>query len=72
MIDGIKCFDQPVENYIGTYGNIKNIKIEQGDNCPTHCLLIYLYFKKYLLLVIRYELSAMVLSKQLGIEWYLK
>ena len=58
MIDGKNFFDQPINNMIKTYENIKKITIGQGDDYTTGCLLDYTYFKKY------YKMIAINLSKQ--------
>ena len=46
MIDGLDVFDQPVKNNLITYDNIQKIKIGQGDDYTTSCLLDYYYFKE--------------------------
>ena len=51
-------FDQPINNIIKTYENIRKITIGQGDDYTTGCLLDYTYFKKY------YKMIAVDLSKQ--------
>ena len=58
MIDGKKFFDQPINNMIKTYENIRQITIGQGDDYTTGCLLDYTYFKKY------YTMISVDLSKQ--------
>ena len=58
MIDGNNFFDQPINNMIKTYENIRKITIGQGDDYTTGCLLDYTYFKKY------YKMIAIDLSKQ--------
>ena len=58
MIDGKKFFDQPINNLIKTYKNIRQITIGQGDDYTTGCLLDYTYFKKY------YTMISVDLSKQ--------
>ena len=57
-INGRNFFDQPIENYLNTYDNIRKIATGQGDDYTTGCLLDYHYFKKY------YKLVAIDLSKQ--------
>ena len=47
MIDGKNFFDQPINNMIKTYENIRKITIGQGDDYTTGCLLDYTYLKKY-------------------------
>ena len=58
MIDGKNFFDQPINNMIKTYENIRKITIGQGDYYTTGCLLDYTYFKKY------YKMISIDLSKQ--------
>ena len=58
MIDGKAFFDQPINNMIKTYENIRQITIGQGDDYKTGCLLDYTYFKKY------YTMISVDLSKQ--------
>ena len=62
MIDGKNFFDQPINNMIKTYGNIKKITIGQRDDYTTGCLLDYTYFKKY------YKMVAVDLSKQQALD----
>ena len=62
MIDGKIFFDQPINNMIKTYGNIKKITIGQRDDYTTGCLLDYTYFKKY------YKMVAVDLSKQQALD----
>ena len=62
MIDGKNFFDQPINNMVKTYENIRNIAVGQGDDYATGCLLDYSYFKKY------YEMIAIDLSKQQALD----
>ena len=62
MIDGKSFFDQPINNMIKTYENIRKITIGQGDDYTTGCLLDYTYFKKY------YKMIAIDLSKQQALD----
>ena len=48
MIDGEKFLDQPIRNDMKTFDNIRKIKIGQGDDGTTGCLLDYNYFKSIL------------------------
>ena len=50
-INGRNFFNQPIENYLNTYDNIRNIVTGQGDDYTTGCLLDYHYFKKYCKLI---------------------
>ena len=58
MITGTNIFEQPVENELITYNNIRKIETGQVDDYSTDCLLDYNYFNKY------YKLIAIDLSKQ--------
>ena len=51
-------FDQPIQNGLITYENIRKIATGQGDHYTTGCLLGSNYFKSY------YEIIAIDLSKQ--------
>ena len=62
MIDGKNFFDQPINNMIKTYENIRKITIGQGDDYTTGCLLDYTYFKKY------YKMIAVDLRKQQALD----
>ena len=62
MIDRKNFFDQPINNMIKTYENIRKITISQGDNYTTGCLLDYSYFEKY------YKMIAVDLSKQQALD----
>ena len=44
MIDGKNFFNQPTNNNLKTYENIRKIATGQGDDCTTGCLLDYSYF----------------------------
>ena len=62
MIDGKNLFDQPINNMIKTYENIRKITIGQGDDYTTGCLLDYVSFKKH------YKMIAIDLSKQQALD----
>ena len=47
MIDEKSFFDQPVQNYLLTYKNIRKIATGQGDDYITGHLLDYNYFRNY-------------------------
>ena len=53
-----KLFDQPTNNDIKTYENIRKITAGQGYDCTTGCLLVSSYFK------INYKMIAIDLIKQ--------
>ena len=61
MVDGKKILDQPINNMIKTYENIRKITIGQEDY-TTGCLLDYGYFKKY------YKMIAVDLGKQQALD----
>ena len=58
MIDGRNCFDQLINSMSKTYGNIRKVATDKGDDCTTGCLLDYPYFKD------NYKMIAIDLSKQ--------
>ena len=58
MIDGRKFYDQPIDDLIKQYDEVKKISTGQGDDYTTGCLLDYAYFKD------NYRLIAVDLSKQ--------
>ena len=61
-IDDKNFFDQPINNDIKTYENIRKITTGQGDDSTTGCLLDYLYFKE------NYEMIAVDLNKQQALD----
>ena len=58
LIDGRNFYDQPINNKIRQYDEIRKVAIGKGDNYATGCLLDYKYFKDF------YKLVAIDLSKQ--------
>ena len=58
LIDGRNFCDQPINDSIRKYDEIRKIATGKGDNYATECLLDYNYFKK------NYQLIAVDLSKQ--------
>ena len=62
MIDGKNFFDQPINNNLKTYENIRKIATGQGDDYTTGCLLDYSYFKDH------YKMIAINLSKQQDLD----
>ena len=58
LIDGRNFYDQPINDKIRQYDEIKKIATGKGDNYATGCLLDYKYFKDI------YKLVAIDLSKQ--------
>ena len=62
MIDGKNFFDQPINNMVKTYENIRKTTIDQGDDYATGFLLDYTYSKKY------YKMIAVDLSKSQALD----
>ena len=58
LIDGRNFYDQPINDLIKQYDEIRKIATRQGDDYTTGCLLDYQYFKDH------YNLIAIDLSKQ--------
>ena len=58
LIDGRNFYDQPINDQIKKYDEIRKIATEKGDNYTTGCLLDYQYFKDH------YQLIAVDLYKQ--------
>ena len=58
LIDGRNFYDQPINDIIKQYGEIRKIETGQGDDYTTGCFLDYQYFKDH------YKLIAVDLSKQ--------
>ena len=58
LIDGRNFYDQPINDSIRKYDEIRKIATGKGDNYVTGFLLDYGYFKK------NYQLIAADLSKQ--------
>ena len=56
-IDGRKFYDQPINDSIKQYGEIRKISTGQGDDYTTGCLLDFVYFEK------NYRLTAVDLNK---------
>ena len=58
LIDGRNLYDQPINNQIKKYDEIRKTATGQGDDYTTWCFLDYQYFKDH------YQLIAVDLSKQ--------
>ena len=58
LSDGRNFYDQPINDTIKQYDEIREIAAGQGDDYTTGCLLDYQYFKDH------YNLIAIDLSKQ--------
>ena len=61
-IDGRNFYDQPINNSIKQYDEIRKISTGQGDDYTTDCLLDFSYFEK------NYRLTAADLSKQKALD----
>ena len=61
-IDGRNFYDQPINDSIKQYDEIRKISTGQGDDYTTGCLLDYSYFEK------NYRLIAADLSKQKALD----
>ena len=62
MIDGKNVYDQPINDLIKQYDEVRKVSTGQGDDYTTECLLDYAYFKD------NYKLIAVDLSKYLLIQ----
>ena len=60
--DGRNFYDQPINDSIKQYDEIRKVSTVQGDDCTTGCLLDFAYFEK------KYRLIAADLSKQKAID----
>ena len=58
LIYGRNFYDQPINDQIKKYNEIRKIATRKGDDHTARCLLDYQYFKD------RYQLIAVDLSKQ--------
>ena len=58
LIDGRNFYDQPINDQIRKYDEIRKTATRKGDDYTTGCLLDYQYFKD------NYQLIAVDLSKQ--------
>ena len=58
LIDPSNFYDQPINDQIKKYDEIRKVATGKGDDCATGCLLDYQYFKNH------YQLIAVDLSKQ--------
>ena len=61
-IDGRNFYDQPINDSIKQYDEVRKISAGQGDDYTTGCLLDYSYFEK------NYRLIAADLSKQKALD----
>ena len=61
-IDGRNFYDQPINDLIKPYDEVRKISTGQDDDYTTGCLLVYSYFRK------SYRLLAADLSKKKSLE----
>ena len=61
-IDGISFYDQPINDLIKQYDEVRKVSARQGDDYATGCLLDFEYFEK------NYRLIAADLSKQKALD----
>ena len=62
LIDGRNFYDQPINDLVKQYDEIRKTATGQGDDYTTGCLLDYQYFKDH------YNLIAIDLSKQIELN----
>ena len=58
LIDSRNFYDQPINNLIKHYGEIRKAATGQGEDCTIGCLLDYQYFRDH------YQITAFDLSKK--------
>ena len=61
-IDGRNFYDQPINDLIKQYDEVRKVSTGQGDDYTTGCLLDFAYFEK------NYRLIAVDLSKQKALD----
>ena len=61
-IDGRNFYDQPINDSIKQYDEVRKVSTGQGDDYTTGCLLDFAYFEK------NYRLIAIDLSKQKALD----
>ena len=62
LIDGRKFYDQPINDLIKQYNEVRKVSTGKNDYYITSCLLDYACFKD------RYRLIAVDLSKQIALD----
>ena len=62
MIDGRNFYDQPINDLIKQYDEVRKVSTGQSDDYKTGCLLDYAYFEN------NYRLIAVDLSKQKALD----
>ena len=45
LIDGRNFYDQPIDDLVKQYYEVRKASTGKCDNCTTRCLLDYAYFK---------------------------
>ena len=63
-IDGRNFYDQPINDSIKQYDEIRKLSTREGDDYTTGCLLDFAYFEK------NYRLISVDLSKQKALDAY--
>ena len=61
-MDGRNFYDQPINDLIKQYDEVRKVSTGQGDDYTTGCLLDYAYFKH------NYRLIAVDLNKQKALD----
>ena len=61
-IDGRNFYDQPINDSIKQYDEIRKISTGQGDDYTTGCLLDFAYFEK------NYKIMAAILNKEKALD----
>ena len=62
LIDGRNVYDQPINELIKQYDEVRKVSTGQGDDYTTEYLLDYAYFKEI------YRVIAVDLSKQKALD----
>ena len=62
LIDGRNFYDQPINDIIKQYDEVRKVSMGYGDDYTTGCLLDYAYIKD------NYRLNAVYLSKQKDLD----
>ena len=62
MIDGRNFYNQPINNLIKQYDEVRKVWTGNGDDYTTGCLLDYVHFKD------NYRIIAVDLSKQKALD----
>ena len=62
LIDGKKFYDQPINDLVKQYNEVRKVSTGKNDDYVTSCLLDYACFKD------SYRLIAVDLSKQIALD----